>query len=133
MLVVLDTNVLVSALLSPFGPPARVLDLALSGEIRLAYDDRVMAEYRGVPAMPKFGFAPDDVADLLAFLEADGEPVTARPLGCELPDAGHLPFLEVATQAETTLVTGNVAHYPNSVRGAVIVVTPAEYLTRRVG
>ena len=31
MLVVLDTNILVSALLSPFGPPARVLDLILTG------------------------------------------------------------------------------------------------------
>jgi hypothetical protein len=34
MPVVLDTNILVSALLSPFGPPARVLDLVLNGDIR---------------------------------------------------------------------------------------------------
>jgi putative PIN family toxin of toxin-antitoxin system len=133
MLVVLDTNVLVSALLSPFGPPARVLDLALSGEIRLAYDDRVMAEYREVLARPKLGFSPEDVADVLAFLEADGEPVTALPLSCELPDADDLPFLEVAAHAEATLVTGNTAHYPASFRGAVVVLTPAEFLNRRSG
>jgi putative PIN family toxin of toxin-antitoxin system len=133
MLVVLDTNVLVSALLSPFGPPARVLDLALSGEIRLAYDDRMMAEYREVLARPKFGFAPGDVADLLAFLEADGEPVTARALPCKLPDADDLPFLEVAAHAEATLVTGNTAHYPISARGAVSVLTPAEFLDWQLG
>jgi putative PIN family toxin of toxin-antitoxin system len=133
MLVVLDTNVLVSALLSPFGPPARVLDLALSGEIRLAYDDRLMAEYREVLARSKFGFAPEDVADLLAFLEADGEPVTARPLPPELPDADDLPFLEVAAQAEATLITGNTAHYPTSFRGSVVVLTPAEFLNQRSG
>jgi putative PIN family toxin of toxin-antitoxin system len=133
MLVVLDTNVLVSALLSPFGPPARVLDLALSGEIRLAYDDRVMAEYREVLARPKFGFSPEDVADVLAFLEADGEPATALPLSCELPDANDFPFLEVAAHAEATLVTGNTAHYPASFRGAVVVLTPAEFLNRRSG
>jgi uncharacterized protein len=133
MLVVLDTNLLVSALLSPFGPPARMLDLALSGEIRLAYDDRVMAEYREVLARPKFGFAPEDVADLLAFLEADGEPVTARPLPRELPDADDLPFLEVAAETEAILVTGNTAHYPASVRGTVVVLTPAEYLGRGKG
>jgi uncharacterized protein len=68
MLLVLDTHVLVSALLSPFSPPARVLGLVLTGEARLAYDDRVPAEYREAPARPKFGFAPEDVADLLAFL-----------------------------------------------------------------
>jgi putative PIN family toxin of toxin-antitoxin system len=133
MLVVLDTNVLVSALLSPFGPPARVPDLALGGEIRLAYDDRVMAEYREVLARPKFGFSPEDVADVLAFLEGDGEPVTALPLSCELPDADDLPFLEVAAHAEATLVTGNTAHYPASFRGAVVVLTPAEFLNRRSG
>jgi putative PIN family toxin of toxin-antitoxin system len=131
MLVVLDTNVLVSALLSPFGPPARVLDLILGGEARLAYDDRVMAEYREVLARPRFGFEPEEVADLLAYLEADGEPVAARPLARELPDADDLPFLEVAAQAEAPLVTGNAAHYPPSVRGAVVVLTPAEYLSRR--
>jgi putative PIN family toxin of toxin-antitoxin system len=133
MRIVLDTNILVSALLSPFGPPARVLDLILSGEIRLVYDDRMMAEYREVLARPKFGFAPEDVADLLAFLETDGEPVTARPLPCELPDADDLPFLEVAAHAEATLVTGNTAHYPASFRGAVVVLTPAEFLNRRSG
>ena len=133
MLVVLDTNVLVSALLSPFGPPARVPDPALGGEIRLAYDDRVMAEYREVLARPKFGFSPEDVADVLAFLEGDGEPVTALPLSCELPDAGDLPSLEVAAHAKAILVTGNTAHYPASVRGAVSVLTPAEPLNRRSG
>ena len=133
MLVVLDTNVLVSAQLSPFGPPARVLDLVLSGEIRLAIDDRLMAEYRQVLARSKFGFAPEDVADLLAFLETDGEPVTARPLPCELPDADDLPFLEVAAQVEATLITGNTAHYPAFVRGAVSVLTPAEFLNREWG
>ena len=133
MLVVLDTNVLVSALLSPFGPPARVLDLVLSGEIRLAIDDRLMAECRQVLARSKFGFAPEDVADLLAFLETDGEPVTARPLPGELPDADDLPFLEVAAQAEATLITGNTAHYPAPVRGAISVLTPAEFLTRQAG
>lgn len=128
MLVVLDTNILVSALLSPFGPPARVLDLALGGDIRLAYDDRLMAEYREVLARPKFSFAPEDVATVLAYLETDGERVTARPLPCALPDADDLPFLEVAAQVKAALVTGNTTHYPPAVRGAVRVYTPAEFL-----
>ena len=133
MLVVLDTNILVSALLSPFGPPARVLDLALGGDIRLAFDDRLMAEYREVLARPKFGFAPEDVATVLAYLEANGERVTARPLPDALPDADDLPFLEVAAQAEAVLVTGNTAHYPPEARGAVSVLTPAEFLKRYLG
>jgi putative PIN family toxin of toxin-antitoxin system len=128
MLVVLDTNILVSALLSPFGPPARVLDLALSGDIRLAYDDRITAEYREVLARPKFGFAPEDVTMVLAYLEADGEHVIAPPLPYALPDADDLPFLEVAAQAEAVLITGNAAHYPQALRGPVRVYTPSEFL-----
>jgi predicted nucleic acid-binding protein len=41
--VVLDTNILVSPLLSPHRPPGRVLDLALARELRLAMDDRILA------------------------------------------------------------------------------------------
>ena len=135
MLVVLDTNILVSALLSPFGPPARVLDMLLSGDIRAAYDDRLMAEYREVLARAKFSFAPEDVATVLAYLEAAGERVTARPLPCvarplpcALPDPDDLPFLEVAAQAEAVLITGNTAHYPEAVRGEVKVVAPGEFV-----
>ena len=128
MLVVLDTNILVSALLSPFGPPARVLDMVLSGDIRAAYDDRLIAEYHEVLARPKFSFAPEDVAMVLMYLETDGERVTARPLSCELPDPDDLSFLEVATQAEAVLITGNTAHYPEAVRGEVQVVAPGEFV-----
>lgn len=128
MLVVLDTNILVSALLSPFGPPARVLDLVLSGNIRAAYDDRLLAEYREVLARPKFGFTPEEVAAVLAYLESDGERVAAPPLACELPDPDNLPFLEVAAQAKAVLITGNTTHYPETARGGTQVVAPGEFI-----
>jgi len=128
MLVVLDTNILVSALISPFGAPARVLAMVLGGDIQVAYDDRLLAEYREVLARPKFSFAPEDVAALLAYLETDGEHVTARSLPHALPDADDLPFLEVATQAGAVLITGNAAHYPPVARGPVQVYAPAEFL-----
>ena len=69
------------------------------------------------------GFAPEDVAALLAYLETDGEHVTARSLPHTLPDADDLPFLEVATQAGAVSIS-NVVHYPPAVRGAVEVNTP---------
>ena len=54
--VVLDTNVLVSALLNSFGAPGRVLDLVLAGELTVAHDDRVLAEWRQVLNGGMFGF-----------------------------------------------------------------------------
>ncbi len=128
MLVVLDTNILVSALLSPFGPPSRVLDLVLAGDLVAAFDDRILAEYREVLARPKFHFAPEDVAAVFICLETAGEPVTARPLAATLPDPDDLPFLEVAAQTEAWLITGNADHFPVDVRGTARVLRPAEFL-----
>ena len=96
--VVLDTDILVSALLSPFGPPARVFDPALVGEIRLVYDDRIVAEYREVLVRRRFGFALAAIADVMALIAAEGESVIALPLPVVLPGPDDLPFLEVAAQ-----------------------------------
>ena len=59
-----------------------------------------------------------------------GKPVPARPRPPELPDADDLPFLEVAAQAEATLVSGKTARCPASARGPVSVLTPAEFINR---
>ncbi len=129
MRIVLDTNVIVSALLSPFGSPARILDLILAGDLIPVFDDRILAEYRQVLARERFGFDSGDVADLLRYLEAEGEHVTARPAAVTLPDADDLPFLEVARTARVdSLVTGNVRHYPTDLCQGVTVLPPAAFL-----
>lgn len=126
--VVLDTNVLVSALLNSFGLPARVLDLALTGELAVAYDDRVLSEWREVLGRGKFGFSSADVGSLLALIEGEGLGISPPHLGVELPDPDDLPFLEVAREAGATLVTGNTKHYPPDLRRGVEVIGPAEFL-----
>ena len=45
---VIDTNILVSALLSPSGSPAKVLDHVLNGNVVMCYDSRMIAEYQEV-------------------------------------------------------------------------------------
>jgi putative PIN family toxin of toxin-antitoxin system len=42
--VVLDTNVLVSAILTPAGPPARILQLALEGRLRITLSAGIIKE-----------------------------------------------------------------------------------------
>lgn len=127
MRLVLDTNVLVSALLSPHGPPARILDWTLAGEFLLLVDDRILDEYRRVLQRSKFGFDPRDVRTLLAVLTSLAEHVTAAPLDLELPDPDDLPLLEIAVSAKAdALVTGNARHFrPLRGRHRVTVVSPA--------
>jgi len=118
MRIVINTNILVSALINPFGPPARVLDLVLLQELKPVFDDRILAEYREVLRRDKFGFSPDDVDDLLTFIEAEGQRIVAPPLDVSLSDPDDLPFLEVAVAAGAdVLVTGNPRHYPIRSRG----------------
>ena len=71
MLVVLDTNILVSALITPFRSASRILDLVIGSEIQLLYDDRILAEYREVLLRKKFGFAENDVHTVLDYIEAE--------------------------------------------------------------
>lgn len=128
--VVLDTNVLVSALINSFGAPGRVLDLTLAGELTVTYDDRIMTEWRDVLHRKKFGFARRDVETLLELFEGEGLTVNAPPLGVDLPDMDDAPFLEVAHRAGAILITGNLKHYPPEMRHGVEVTEPAAFLHR---
>ncbi len=124
---VLDTNVLVAALLSPNGPPGRLLDAVLQGSLQLALDDRIEAEYRAVLLRKKFGFEPQIIHALLVGF-AFQKKISAPPLcGLHLPDRDDLLFLEVASQLEDpVLVTGNAKHFPSSLTGKVKIFSPRE-------
>ena len=130
MIVVVDTNVLVSGLLSAHGMPARVLDLLTRGDVQAAYGDRIAAEYRQVLARPRFGFQPEAVANLLDYLFAEGLPVVARPLPAMLPDPDDQPFWEVAVEAAAPLITGNLKHFPAEVCTDIQLLTPAAFIER---
>jgi putative PIN family toxin of toxin-antitoxin system len=128
--VVLDTNVLVSALLRAAGVPGRILDTILLGELTPVFDDRIFAEYTRVLSRSRFGFDPEDVTTLLDYFQKDGLSIIAPPLNISLPDEDDLPFVEVALAAQAPLVTGNQKHFPITVVGsfALQVFTPADFL-----
>jgi putative PIN family toxin of toxin-antitoxin system len=129
--IVLDTNVLVSGLLSPFGPPGEIVRLVSSGSIVLCLDARILSEYEAVLLRPKFGFQPGEVAAFIDYIDFRGETVAARPLATRLPDPADEPFLEVAVAcAAECLVTGNVKHFPHKEYGGVPILSPAEFIER---
>ncbi len=131
MIVVVDTNVLISGLLNPHGAPGRIVDLLVRGTLQAAFDDRIMAEYREVAQRAKFGFEANTVAEVLDYLESSGVRVLAPALACRLPDPSDRPFLEVAVEARVAaLITGNLKHYPAAERHGIAVVSPAEFLDR---
>jgi len=127
-LVTLDTNIVISAQLNPFGAPGRIWDLVTARQIQLAYDDRILLEYETVLRRPKFGFHPAHIDALLTMLEFQ-QSVSTKPWQFQpLPDPSDATFLEVALAASCPLITGNTRHYPNAVRGSVTVLKPDEWL-----
>lgn len=129
MKVVLDTNILVSGLLSPFGAPAEIVRMAASGILELCYDARILSEYRSVLLRPKFSFDQVHVGDLLDQIKTCGHIVAAKPLLKKLPDLDDEPFLEIALSGKARcLVTGNLKHFPAMKRQGMLVLSPTEFL-----
>jgi putative PIN family toxin of toxin-antitoxin system len=131
VIIVLDTNVVVSGLLRPHSKPATILRLVATGVLRVAYDERILAEYREVLRRPKFPFSSEQIRAFLDQTEAEGEVVVALPLKSALPDPDDAPFLEVAVAAHAdALITGNTRHYPARARQGMPVLDPAGFLDR---
>lgn len=129
MRIVLDTNVLASALLTPFGPPGEILRLVAAGTVRVCHDARILGEFRQVLLRPAFPFRLAQVESLLDQIEADGVPVVASPLPEPLPDPDDEAFLAVALAGEARqLVTGNLRHDPERNHQGVHMVSPREFV-----
>lgn len=129
MKIVLDTNVLVSGLLTPFGPSGEIVRMLFSGELILQIDARILSEYQDVLNRPKFKFNKDHIGLLLDFIRQYGQFVSSSPLQNPLPDPDDEPFLEVAIAGNVkVLITGNSVHYPNLLREGINIVSPAEFI-----
>ena len=113
MFVVIDTNVLVSSLLSRNGAPAAVMGMVLTGEIVPCYDYRVLNEYKEVLRRPKFDFEENDIETLIGWIEAYGYSVVPKPLPDDFVDVNDKKFYEVAKFCGAILVTGNLKHFPH--------------------
>ncbi len=129
MKIVLDTNVFVSGLLTPFGPSGEIVRMVFSCELILYIDARILSEYQDVLHRPRFSFNKDQIDILLEFIKHYGQFVSSSPLRNHLPDTDDEPFLEVAIAGKvTSLITGNAAHYPAPFREGIDVFSPSEFI-----
>ena len=128
-LIVLDTNVIVSAAIGSVGPPAKIFaNLVLGGTVHAVTSPSIAAEYREVSRRAKFhryGFPPLWLEYLIE--ESMRLPdIGLWPYVC--PDPKDTPFIALAHAAGAWLVTGNLEHFPEAMRNGARVVSPADYL-----
>lgn len=113
---VIDTNVLISAMLKWNSVPGNVLELAYSGTIIPLLNAEIVKEYREVLSRPKFHLTQDIIENAVGELERLGIYVDADALEIELPDPKDHVFYEVVMEKRKTedayLVTGNIKHFP---------------------
>lgn len=126
---VIDTNVLVSALLTHNvnSPTERIFQLVFNGEITALFNEEILAEYEEVLTRKKFKFPQEDVQELLDFIKKNGIHENRTPFNETMPDEDDRVFLEISLSREDSfLVTGNLKHYPKLPE----VLTPAEFIAR---
>ena len=125
---VIDTNVLVSAMLKWNSVPGNVMELVFDGPIIPVYNSEILKEYREVLSRPKFHLTKEIVDDVLDNLEHRGISVEAETLDIVLPDPKDRVFYEVVLEERKTeeayLVTGNIKHFPVE----TFIVTPRKML-----
>jgi uncharacterized protein len=126
---VIDTNVVVSGLLSPAGNEALILLAIHQGLVRPCFSEEILEEYAGVLARPKFAFPADEIAALLAMFSRQGELIVPRASTAVSVDPDDTKFLQCAETAHADhLVTGSKRHFPEANYGVTCVVSAAELL-----
>jgi putative PIN family toxin of toxin-antitoxin system len=111
--VVLDTNIIVSALLSPQGLSAKVLNQVLNGKLTIIYDNNIFAEYVDVLHRSKFKLDKDLVNFIIDFIAKEGEYVIADFQNIQFTDEDDKIFYEVYKSGNVDyLITGNKKHFP---------------------
>lgn len=127
---VIDTNVLVSAMLKWDSVPGNIMELVFNGCIVPIVNEEIITEYREVLTRPKFHFTDRIICDVLENIERQAVyvDVVMSAVQEEFPDPKDQVFYEIVIAERKTedayLVTGNLKHFPKK----TFIVTPREML-----
>ena len=124
--VVLDTNVIISAFLTPAGPSATILRLVLHKDLEICSSTAILAEYEQVLTRPKFtehlqNHAIQRFMDILHDMATE---IICLPSTFEMPDESDRIFYDTAKEAGAFLITGNKKHFP----AETMIVSPTEFI-----
>lgn len=134
MKAVIDTNVLISGLISPNGMPARIIDLWLANKITVCVNSEIIEEYLTVLLRPKFRSvgSPQERYELISGLvELENTKIVNSDLRLNVvtEDADDNVFVECAVEAQAEVIVSGDDHLLNLIEYAGIkIVSPSEFL-----
>ena len=125
---VIDTNVLVSAMLKWNSVPGHIIELVFDNLIVPVLNREIVEEYKEVLSRSKFHLSNDIVEDIIESFTEIGIFVDGETLDIDFIDEKDRMFFEVVMEErkeeDAYLVTGNIRHFPVQ----PFVVTPRQML-----
>ena len=123
--VVIDTNVLVSAALTPDGNAAAIIDLLPANtEIQVYYSIEILTEYMDVLSRPRLNIAAEKQVRAVNAITKAGILIEPIASAIHLPHESDRIFYDSARDSKSILVTGNLKHYPSE----NFIMTPSKFL-----
>jgi putative toxin-antitoxin system toxin component, PIN family len=127
MKAVVDTNVLVSGLLSGHGPPGKLINAIETGLLIPVFSEPILFEYLDVLLRPGLKLERGMVSELMEIFYLLGDLVDVLDLDTEeFTDKDDVPFYAAAMATQCPLITGNLKHFPR--HGPVKVLSPRRAL-----
>ena len=125
VMVVLDTNILVSSLWLESGNTASIIK-RIPRLIIPCFNDKILSEYAEVLCRPKFSFSVDKRESLLSKIKDYGIEHLPDESEEAMLDEDDRIFYDTAKSSGSVLITGNIRHYPT----ALFIMTPSDFLKK---
>jgi putative PIN family toxin of toxin-antitoxin system len=122
--VVLDTNIVISSVISSNGNPSAIMSLVSDGEIQAYYSNEILDEYKKVLAYDRLKINSEKQVEIIEKIIEQGILIEPEKSDIPLPDESDRVFYDTAKDANAILITGNIKHFPNE----DFILTPVQFL-----
>ena len=127
--IVIDTNVIISSVLSPSGNPAEIMRMLDNGGAQIYYCQNILDEYKKVLSYERLKIDKSTQRDIIAKVKENGVLINPPKSDVPMPDESDRIFYDTAKRAGAVLITGNMKHYPSE----PFIMTPTVYLNINTG
>ena len=122
--VVIDTNVLVSSIITPSGKSAMIMRMFFSGAIQATFSQPIIDEYKRVLSYEKLGIAEETKTDIIDAILELGSIIEPSVSSFSIADESDRIFYDTAKESGGILITGNIKHYPDE----PFIMTPSDFV-----
>ena len=122
---ILDTNIVISAALTPKGNSAKIIRLIARDEIiKVYYSADILAEYEEVLSRSHLNISNKVQSDIMNAIKEVGILIDPSVSDIPLPDESDRIFYDAAKESGAILITGNTKHFSSE----DFIMTPSQFL-----